>query len=145
MYPLLTNDRSLSAPDVLEAHKRQPNIEKRFQQIKTVHEIAPLFLKNEDRNEAFFFLYFIALLVQALIERELRRSMEREQIEELFIYPEARACSRPTVLQILRLFSTPERHALFKRQELVQAFPAELTDMQKEVLRLLGMAQSPYQ
>jgi transposase len=144
MYPLLTNDRSLSAREVLEAHKRQPTIEKRFQQTKTVHEIAPVFLKKEDRIEALFFLYFIALLLQALIEREVRRAMEREQTPELFIYPEERACSRPTVLQILRLLSTPERQSLFKNQKLVQAFPAKLTDMQKEVLRLLDVPTAAY-
>jgi hypothetical protein len=47
-------------------------IEKRFEQIKTVHEIAPVLLKNEGRIEALFTLYFLALLVQAIIERELR-------------------------------------------------------------------------
>jgi transposase len=51
MYPLLTNDRDLSPAEVLEAHKRQPIIEKRFQQLKSVHEIAPVFLKNEARIE----------------------------------------------------------------------------------------------
>jgi hypothetical protein len=56
MYPLLTNDRSLSPTQVLEAHKGQPTIEKRFEQIKTVHEIAPVFLKNEGRIEALFTL-----------------------------------------------------------------------------------------
>jgi hypothetical protein len=71
MYPLITNDRTLSPAQVLEAHKGQPMIEKRFEQIKTVHEIAPVFLKNEGRIEALFTLYFLALLVQALIEREL--------------------------------------------------------------------------
>lgn len=65
MYPLLTNDRSLSPAEVLKAHKGQPAIEKRFEQIKTVHEIAPVFLKNEGRIEALFTLYFLALLVQA--------------------------------------------------------------------------------
>jgi transposase len=40
----MTNDRQLSAAQVLEAHKGQPMIEKRFEQIKTVHEIAPVFL-----------------------------------------------------------------------------------------------------
>ena len=69
MYPLITNDRGLSPAQVLEAHKGQPMIEKRFEQIKTVHEIAPVFLKNEGRIEALFTLYFLALLVQALIER----------------------------------------------------------------------------
>jgi len=49
MYPLMTNDRQLSAAQVLEAHKGQPMIEKRFEQIKTVHEIAPVFLKDEGR------------------------------------------------------------------------------------------------
>ena len=67
MYPLLTNDDTLTPAQVLEAHKRQPGIEKRFQQIKTVHEIAPVFLKNEGRIEALFFLYFVALLLQSLI------------------------------------------------------------------------------
>src|SRR5215813_12095684 len=66
MYPLITNDRNLSPAQVLEAHKGQPTIEKRFEQIKTVHEIAPVFLKNEGRIEALFTLYFLALLVQAL-------------------------------------------------------------------------------
>ena len=144
MYPLLTNDRSLTAKQVLEAHKRQPNIEKRFQQTKTVHEIAPVFLKNEGRIEALFFLYFIALLIQALIERELRRAMKREQIDSLPLYPEQRACPRPTVLQILRIFNSPERHALLKNGETVQDFPPQLTDLQSQVTGLLGIPKNVY-
>lgn len=75
MYPLLSNDRNLTPAQVLTAHKGQPRIEKRFEQLKSVHEIAPVFLKNEARIEALFTLYFLALLVQALIERELRQAM----------------------------------------------------------------------
>jgi transposase len=145
MYPLLTNDRSLTATQVLEAHKQQPNIEKRFQQTKTVHEIAPVFLKNEGRIEALFFLYFIALLIQALIERELRRAMKREHIDSLPLYPEERACPRPTVLQILRLLNPLERHAIFKDGQLVQAFPPQLSDLQAQVIRLLRMPKTAYQ
>jgi transposase len=65
-------------------------IEKRFEQIKTVHEIAPVFLKDEGRIEALFTLYAIALLVQAVIERELRQAMAARGIDELPIYPEQR-------------------------------------------------------
>ena len=72
MYPLLTNDAKLTNVQVLEAYKRQSAIEKRFEQTKTVFELAPVLLKNEGRIEALFFVYFLALLVQALIERELR-------------------------------------------------------------------------
>jgi hypothetical protein len=61
------------------AHKGQPMIEKRFEQIETVHEIAPVFLKNEGRIEAMFTVYLLALLVQALIERELRHAKKASQ------------------------------------------------------------------
>jgi len=144
MYPLICNDRNLSPAQVLEAHKGQPTIEKRFEQIKTVHEIAPVFLKNTMRIEAFFTLYFLALLVQALIERELRLAMKRARIKELPIYPEQRLCKRPTTEQILRLFSLAERHTLLRDARRVQLFPAELTDLQTQVLALLGVPAAAF-
>jgi transposase len=144
MYPLLSNDRNLTPAQVLEAHKGQPAIEKRFEQIKTVHEIAPVFLKNPHRIEALFTLYFLALLVQALIERELRLAMKRERLKELPLYPEQRSCKRPTTEQILRLFSLAERHTLFRRGRLAQVFPAELTHLQHQVLHLLGVPEDAF-
>ena len=139
MYPLICNDRNLTAIQVLEAHKGQPTIEKRFEQIKTVHEIAPVFLKNPGRIEALFTLYFLALLVQALIERELRLAMKREKIMDLPIYPEQRLCKRPTTEQILRLFSLAEHHTLSRDDKTVQSFPPQLTDIQLQTLDLLGV------
>ena len=139
MYPLMTNDRKLTAAQVLAAHKGQPMIEKRFEQIKTVHEIAPVFLKDEGRIEALFTLYAIALLVQALIERELRQAMAREGIDELPIYPEQRQCAHPTTEQVLRLFSLAERHNLLQHGHSVQLFDLKLTQLQLQVLALLGV------
>lgn len=144
MYPLLTNDRDLPASRVLEAHKGQPTIEKRFEQTKSVHEIAPVFLKNEDRIEGLFTLYFLGLLVQALIERELRQAMKREKIAELPLYPEQRLCKRPTTEQVLRLFSLVERHVLLRRGEVVQVFDAKLTDLQRQVIDLLGVPERAF-
>jgi transposase len=144
MYPLMTNDRSLSAAQVLQAHKGQPMIEKRFEQVKTVHEIAPVLLKNEGRIEALFTLYFLALLVQALIERELRLAMARENIEELPLYPEQRQCAHPTTEQILRLFSLAERHKLTDHNHTVQVFEVEFTALQRQVLTLLGVSERAF-
>jgi transposase len=144
MYPLLTNDRTLTPAQVLEAHKGQPTIEKRFEQIKTVHEIAPVFLKNEGRIEALFTLYFLGLLVQALIERELRLAMQREQIAELPLYPEQRRSKRPTTEQVLRLFSLVERHVLLDDDQPVQVFEAEFTDLQRQVLDLLRVPERAF-
>ena len=145
MYPLITNDKELTPRQVLEAHKRQPTIEKRFQQVKTVFEIAPVLLKNEGRIEALFFLYFIALLVQALIEREIRRAMKSEGIEQLPLYPEDRANHRPTAEQIFRLFGLVQRHLLIEEGHVVQVFEPDLTELQHEVLRLLGVPSTRYQ
>jgi hypothetical protein len=83
--PLTVSSPMLSS---FEAHKRQPSIEKRFEQTQSVFEIAPVLLKNEGRVEALFFVYFLVLLVQALIERELRRAMQRQGVESLPLYPE---------------------------------------------------------
>ena len=143
-YPVMTNDRRLSDAQVLEAHKGQPMIEKRFEQIKTVHEIAPVFLKDEGRIEALFTLYVIALLVQALIERELRRAMARDGIDDLPIYPEQRQCAHPTTEQVLRLFSLAERHQLRQHGRTVQLFDLSLTDLQRQVLALLGVSPSTF-
>ncbi len=109
-----------------------------------MHEIAPVFLKNEGRIEALFTLYLLALLIQALIERELRLAMKREQIEHLPIYPEQRPCRRPTTEQILRLFSLAERHTLLTQDRAVQTFHPRLTDLQRQVLSLLGIPPLAY-
>jgi transposase len=144
MYPLLTNARNLTPLQVLEAHKRQPGVEKRFQRAKSVHEIAPVLLKNESRIEAFFLVYFIALLLEALVEREIRLSMRREGIKSLPIYPEERKSTRPTGPTIFRLFSLVARHVVRKGDTEAQAFEAQLTDLQKEVLRLLKVSTKCY-
>jgi len=144
MYPLLTNDRKLTPVQVIEAHKRQPMIEKRFEQTKTVFEIAPVMLKNEGRIEALFFTYFLALLVQALIEREIRQAMAREGIDSLPLYPEERSSQRPTAQQVLRLFSVAERHVLLRDDREVCVFPVKLTYLQEKVLRLLGVQLAAY-
>jgi transposase len=144
MYPLLSNDRELTPKQVLEAHKGQPRLEKRFSQIKTVHEIAPVLLHNEGRIEALFFLYFLGMLVQGLIERELRRNMAREGIAELPLYPEERTSTRPTTEQVLRLFSLAQGNILRRDGQVVQMFQPELTELQLQILGLLGMSPAAY-
>lgn len=144
MYPLLTNDRSLALQEAFAAHRRQPAIEKRFQQIKTVFELAPIFLKNEARIEALFCLYFLALLVQALVERELRHGMKRAGVTELPIYPEERQSHRPTAEQVFRLFSHQARSVLVVAGKDVRVVHPELTDLQRQVLHLMGVPTSAY-
>ena len=69
---------SLSELDLLLAYKQQPTIERRFEQLKTDFVVAPVYLKEVSRIQALLCVYFFVLLVESLLERELRRAMERE-------------------------------------------------------------------
>jgi len=144
MYPILTNDRSRSLAQVLEVHKPQPVIEKRFEQFKSIHEIAPVMLKNEDRIKALFFVYFLVMMVQALIERELRGAMQRSEVEELALYPEQRTSKRPTCTQVMRLFGLTAGQLLTRDGVVVQVFKPELTELQVQTLELLGVPKADF-
>ena len=65
----------------------------------------PVFLKSVVRIEALLTVYFLALLVSALIEREIRRTMKTRGIEFLPLYPEERLCRAPTTDRLLDLLS----------------------------------------
>ena len=144
MFPLITNAQDLTPRQVLEAYKFQPRLEKRHEQLKNVEEVAPVYLKKVTRIEALLFLYFIALLVQALLEREVRRAMAREKIEMLPIYPEERECRAPSTERILDLFMPLQRHRLHQRGRLVQVFQPELDELQQQVLALLRIPSAAF-
>ena len=82
--------------------------------------------------------------MQALIERELRLAMKQHGFNELPLYPEQRDCRRPTTEQVLRLFSLAQRHCLTQAGQTVQLFDAELTNLQRQILALVGVPESAY-
>src|SRR5204862_2863922 len=49
IFPLISNEMTMSAMDLLLAYKQQPMIEKRFAQLKTDFVVAPVFLKEVSR------------------------------------------------------------------------------------------------
>ena len=63
----------------------------------------------------------------------------RQGIDELPIYPEQRQCAHPTTEQVLRLFSLAQRHHLLQHGRTVQVFELKLTELQRQVLALLGV------
>ena len=138
-FPLVTNVTDMSALELLLAYKQQPLIETRFGQLKTDFVVAPVFLKEVSRVQALLCVYFFALLVEALLERELRRAMEGAGVEGLPLYPEGRACRRPTARRVIDLFEDVQRHELKAKGQPVVVFTTELTRLQRQVLRLLGM------
>ena len=144
MFPLISNCRDLSPKEILEAYKFQPKLEKRHEQLKSVQDLAPVWLKNVSRIEALLFLYFVALLVHALLERELRQGMERENVESLPLYPEERLCRAPSTERILDLFAPLQRHRLRERGSVVQVFEPKLGKLHKKILALMEISASAF-
>ena len=145
IFSLVLNDEDLSMLDALLAYKHQPCLEKRFQQFKSVFEVMPVWLRNPARIEAFLFIYFLALFVEAIIEREIRRQMKLQNIPSLPLYPEQRPCKCPTADRIFGLFVDIRRHHLLGPDDsILKSFRDELTSLQCTVLGLLGLSPEFY-
>ena len=144
VFPLITNDRTLTERELLLAYKGQPVIEKRFAQLKTDFAVAPVYLKEVSRIQALLCLYFFVLLVESLLERELRQAMVRTKVESLRLYPEGRACRYPTVRRLIEVFEDVQRHRLKVGSEPAVMFTTKLSPLQRTVLRLLDIPQSAY-
>jgi transposase len=143
-FPLISNDRTLPDADVLGAYRYQPNLERRHHLLKSVQDAAPVLLHNPARIEALFCCQFLALLISALIEREVRTGMSHVALDNIALYPEFRDCKSPSTERILEIFATVARHQLHRDGTLVQTFQPELTSQQLQVLELLGLSPSAY-
>jgi transposase len=135
----------LSCRTVLEKYEYQPRLEKRHEQLKTVYNVTPFWLNSVTRIESFLFLYFVALLVQSIIERAVRQSMERNGLESIPIYPESRECHSPTTDRILGLFENVHYHDLIRNGTIIQTFQPQLSEIQQLVLKLLDIPIEVYQ
>ena len=142
VFPLVSNDLTMTERELLLTYKHQPAIERRFEQLKTDFVVAPVYLKEASRIQALLCVYFVVLLVEALLERELRRGMERSGDEDLPLYPESRACRRPTARKLIDLFEDVQRHTLTSPAGPPVVFTTELTGLQRKVLRLLEMSDA---
>jgi transposase len=141
VFPLITNDGSLSELEMLLAYKRQPSLEKRFSHLKTDFEVAPVYLKEASRIQALLCVYFLVLLTESLLERELRRAMKRAAIASLPLYPEGRKCRRPTARRLIDLFDDVQRHTLQVGRRPPVVFTTQLSRLQRRLLSLLGLTK----
>jgi transposase len=144
IFPLLSTDKDISAKDALQAYKYQPRLEKRFSQYKNVLNAAPLLFKKIERVEAITYLYFLALILQAVIERSVRNRMKEEEIAALQIYPEDRLAHHPTTAKILALFRDVSQYTIRQSGKVVGSYRDNLTPIQKKVLALMGITQKKY-
>jgi transposase len=99
----MSNDEGLSLAEALGKYKYQPFVEKRHEQFKSVFCVTPMWLKSVTRVESLLWLYYVVELLQGLLEREVRRQMEEQEVASLALYPEGRRSEAPTAQLVLGL------------------------------------------
>jgi len=145
MWPLITNDRQMSAAELFDAYRWQPNLEKRHAQLKGTQLVAPMWLRDPARIEGLLTCHFIAMLLSSLIERTIRHAMADAGLDQLSLYPEDRGCTAPTTARILEIFTGVARHELTAPDGTVlRTFHPDLTGLQQQVLDLLDIPTSVY-
>jgi len=140
MFVLVTNitdRRRLSEDRMLTSYKEQWVIESAFKWLKGPAAISPIYLKLPSRVKVLGFVYLIALMISALIQRELRRSLAKRGGKCPHGYYRTET---PTTVGIMRLFE----NIGFLRVEYQGKTHAELQLFKPEhieVLELLGVPE----
>lgn len=86
-YLLVTNDFSLSYPQMLALYRKKDAVEKRFKVCKQDLKVRPLYVHSDERIQAMLLVNMIALLVYSLLERQAEQHglclTARQMIERL--------------------------------------------------------------
>ncbi|MHB1774496.1 MAG: hypothetical protein ACYCU7_00680 [Acidimicrobiales bacterium] len=89
--------------------------------------------------------HFTALLLQALMELEVRRVTGRQGIKALALYPEDRPSSAPSAARMIEAFTGVARHRLLDAEDrLVQTFAPERSPLQETAARPVGVPARAY-
>ncbi|MFZ1438193.1 MAG: IS1634 family transposase [Candidatus Microthrix subdominans] len=144
-FPLITNDTTLTDPEVLAAYRYQPNLERRNHILKDHQTVAPVYLQAPHRIEALLLCQFLALLTGALLERHIRTAMADTNQTSIALYPEHRPCTTPSAQRILQIFAGVARHHLTDTDgNTIQTFQPDLTPHQHQILELLDIPTTTY-
>lgn len=137
-YVLKTNLPSKRCPTAkaLSTYKEQSVVERRFHHCKGPLAVAPMFLEKPERMAGLLCVLIWALMVLALMERQVRRNLKGKPLYGL--YPEHRPSPAPTGPAILRCFSTL-CIVIVKEHGTVSRRLAQPNPTQRMLLRLLGI------
>jgi transposase len=138
VFVLKTNLRKKQRPlaEVLRKYKEQSQVERRIHHLKGPLAVAPMFLEKPERIAGLLCILVWALLVLALMEREVRRQLKGRPLDGL--YPENRPSPAPTGPALLECFSTL-CVVIIKHRGHVSRRLADPSDIQRRLLLLLGI------
>jgi hypothetical protein len=127
---------------VLELYRHRPNLKCCHDTLKVPRLVAPVFIGQPHRIEALSLWYFLAMLKEALIEREIRASMKTFGRSNVPLYPDSRDCPSPSAPRILEIFSDAKCHHLVSDGVIVKDFDSTPISFQRAVLERLPVPAS---
>jgi transposase len=144
VYLLKTNLSKRRCPlvDTLSTYKQQSQVERRFSNMKGPLAVAPMFLKNPKRIAGLLCILVWALMVLALMERQVRRGLKGKPMYGL--YPENRPSPAPTGVAALQCFSTL-CVVIIKHKGTTTRRLAQPSAVQNKLLLLLGVPPNELQ
>src|SRR4029079_9462421 len=86
VYVLKTNlpERTHPLAEVLRTYKGQSQVERRFHHLKGPLAVTPMFFKKPERSAVLLCVLVWALMVLALMERQVRRELKGEPLFGLY-------------------------------------------------------------
>lgn len=90
------------------------------------------------------FLFFVALMIQAIIERQVRSGMKDKKIMKLEVYPENRDASHPTTSKIFDIFSDISTYTLTQDSDIIEMHTDMLKPIHNSILKLLSLDEEAY-
>jgi transposase len=141
VWVLKTNRSRAKHPvvEVVRTYKEQSHVERRISHIKGPLAVTPAFLESPPRIAGLLAVVVWALLVLALLERQVRRGLRGKPMWGL--YPEGRPCqapSGPTILGCLSNLCV----VIFLGGESPRRQLAQLTALQRQLVDLLGVLEA---
>jgi len=105
---------------------------------------APLTLESDARLDALAFCLYVALLVHALVERDLRRAIAAKGIASLPMYHEDRSCTAPSTARVFELLEPLSVTSVLHDGRLLTIAPPEPDPLQRQILSLLKVPLRAY-
>jgi transposase len=138
VYVLKTNLPKKDHPPsrVLSEYKEQIHVERRIRDLKGPLAVTPMYLEKPERMGGLLQILIWSLMVLALMERGVRRSLKGKPMYGL--YPENRPCVAPTAKTILDRFSKLSIVIVKERGEHKRRLE-DLTCVQRTLLRYMGI------
>lgn len=138
-FVLISNDKTLSAPELLCEYKEQSSVEQGFRFIKEPRHVTPVYLQRPDRIEAFCYVMALALLIYTLIQKKIRDALKTtDKPLSVRWRGDLRNPTTQVVLDVMSTIQTVTARLDGKRILIYTA----LTGQQQHILDLLGLNSS---